>query len=148
MPTVLYVILIEEDSTWRWCFCLTALWNFVSMVGIFFCYRPPPRHNVEGLTTGDILKRIDYMGAFLSIGGVTLFLVGLQAGGYQFPWTSGKVLGPLIPGAIMVILFPIWEWWGPHQYPMMPKEIFQGQRVVALAFGIVFIAGESHPCKS
>ena len=90
----------------------------------------------------DIIKRIDYMGAFLSIGGVTLFLVGLQAGGYQYPWTSGKVLGPLIVGILMIIAFPIWEWYGPHEYPMMPKAIFEGQRVVALAFGIVFIAGK------
>lgn len=41
----------------------------------------------------------------------------------------------------MIIALPIWEWYGPHQYPMMPKAIFQGQRVVALALGIVFIAG-------
>ena len=41
----------------------------------------------------------------------------------------------------MIIAFPIWEWYGPHEFPMMPKVIFEGQRVVALAFGIVFIAG-------
>lgn len=34
----------------------------------------------------DIIKRIDYFGAFLRIGGITLFLVGLQGGGYQYPW--------------------------------------------------------------
>jgi hypothetical protein len=89
----------------------------------------------------DTLKRIDYFGAFLSIGGVTLFLVGLQGGGYEYPWISGKVLGPLIVGLLMIIAFPIWEWFGPHEYPTMPRAIFQGQRVVALAFGIVFIAG-------
>ena len=142
MPQVLYTFLISENSTWRWCFCLTGLWNFIGLVGLVLCYHPPPRHNVDGLTRNDILKRIDYMGAFLSIGGVTLFLVGLQGGGYTAPWTSGKVLGPLIVGALMIIAFPIWEWYGPHQFPMMPREIFQGQRVVALAFGIVFIAGK------
>ena len=120
---------------------LTGGWNFVGLVGLVFFYHPPPRHNVDGLTYTDIIKRIDYFGAFLSIGGITLFLVGLQAGGYQYPWTTGRVLGPLIVGAFMIIAFPIWEWYGPHEYPMMPKAIFQGQRVVALAFGIVFIAG-------
>lgn len=143
MPQVLYTVLIVQHSTWRWCFCLTGLWNFVGFVGLIFCYKPPPRHNVDGLTTMDIVKRIDYVGAFLSIGGVTLFLVGLQAGGYQYPWTSGNTLGPLIPGALMIIAFPIWEWYGPHKYPMMPREIFQGQRVVALAYAIVFVAGKN-----
>lgn len=110
------------------------------MVGLFFCYRPPPRHNVDGMSKMDILKQIDYTGAFLSIGGVTLFLVGLQAGGYQFPWTSGKVLGPLIVGILMILGFIAWEVWGTKT-PMIPAEIFQGQRVVALALAIVFVAG-------
>lgn len=109
MPQVLYTVLITRASTWRWCFCLTGLWNFVGLVGLLLCYHPPPRHNVDGLSTTQILKRIDYVGTFLSIGGVTMFLVGLQAGGYQYPWISGKVLGPLIVGLIMIIAFPIWE---------------------------------------
>ena len=75
----------------------------------------------------DIAKRIDYFRAFLLIGGVTLFLVGLQAGGYQFSWTSGKMLGPLVVGGLMVIAFPIWEWYGLYPYPLMPRAIFQGQ---------------------
>lgn len=141
MPQVLYFILISRSS-WRWCFCLTGLWNFVGLVGLLLCYRPPPRHMVETLTRMDIFKRIDYVGALLSIGGVTLFLVGLQSGGYQYPWTSGRTLGPLIVGGLMLFGFGAWEAWGPHKYPMVPKSIFQGQRVVALAFGIVFVAGE------
>lgn len=141
MPQVLYTVLIVQSSTWRYCFLLTALWNFVGAVGLFFCYRPPPRHMHDGLSTMDIVKRIDWMGAFLSISGVTLFLIGLQAGGYQFAWTSGQTLGPLIVGAILIILFGVWEKWGPHQYPMVPAKIFKGQRVVALAYVTVFVAG-------
>jgi hypothetical protein len=141
MPQLLYVVLVTRASTWRYLFLITGLWNFIGLVGLLFCYHPPPRHNVEGLTTKDILRRIDYMGALLSIGGVTLFLVGLQAGGYQFPWTSGKVLGPLISGLVMLVAFPLWEWLGPHDYPMVPRDLFKGQRVVALAFAIVFVAG-------
>lgn len=88
-----------------------------------------------------IAAKIDYVGAFLSISGVTLFLVGLQAGGYQFPWTSAKVLAPLIIGLLLILLFPAWEIWGAKN-PMVPSVIFKGQRVVALAFAIVFVAGK------
>ena len=109
MPQVLYFILIEKYSTWRYCFLLCGLWNLVGLVGLVFCYHPPPRHNIGNLTKKDILARIDYIGAFLSIGGVTLFLVGLQAGGYTHPWTSGMTLGPLISGGLMLVAFCLWE---------------------------------------
>ncbi|CAK1367690.1 unnamed protein product [Cercospora beticola] len=142
MPQLLYTILIVRSSTWRYCFLLCGLWNLVGMVGLVFCYKPPPRPNAEGLTKMQILARIDWVGAFLSIVGITLFLVGLQAGGYPHPWTSAPVLGPLIVGAITTfVAFPLWEVYGKHPFPMVPGKIFKGQRVVALAYVIVFIAG-------
>ena len=116
-------------------------WNFIGFLGLVFCYHPPPRHYVDGMSSMDILKQIDYMGAFLSFGGVALFLVGLQAGGYQYPWRSGRVLGPLISGIIMILAFPIWEWKGTKK-PMVPADIFRGQKVVAISLIVVFIAGE------
>lgn len=65
-----------------------------------------------------------------------------EAGGYEYPWTSGKVLGPLIVGILMLFFaFPAWEIWGTSK-PMVPRQIFEGQRVVALALIIVFIAGK------
>ena len=162
MPAVLYVVLCQQAGTWRYtckhdlfASCETSLyanplrltvaicggWNFIGLIGIVLCYRPPKREMAKGLTTAEVFKRIDYVGAFLSIGGVTLFLVGLQAGGYQYKWTDGRVLGPLISGILLLIAFPAWEVWGPHEYPMVPAAIFRGQRTVGLAFAIVFIAG-------
>jgi Fungal trichothecene efflux pump (TRI12) len=44
-------------------------------------YHPPPRVNSVGLTKRQILMRIDYVGAVLSITGFVLFLVGLNWGG-------------------------------------------------------------------
>ena len=140
MPSVIYVLQLQADDSWRWSMLIVALWNLVGLVGLFFCYKPPHRHNVENLTRSDILKRIDYVGAFLSIGGVAIFITGLQLGGYEYPWTSGKVLGPLIVGLIMILAFPAWEVYGT-KYPMVPWAIFKGQRVVALALVIVFIGG-------
>lgn len=78
MPYLIYIQQVQEHSTWRWVFCIAAVWNFIGMIGILFCYKPPPRHNVDGMSRSAILRQIDYIGAFLSISGVTLFLVGLQ----------------------------------------------------------------------
>jgi len=144
LPFIPYLIYIQElqlHATWRWAFLIVGVWNFLGFVGLIFCYHPPPRHNVDGLSSMDILKEIDYVGALLSIGGVALFLVGLQAGGYQYAWSDAKVLGPLIVGLVMILVFPFWEWKGT-KHPMVPWQIFEGQSVVALSLAIVFVAGK------
>lgn len=80
MPYLIYIEQLQEHASWRWIFCIAGVWNFVGLVGITLCYKPPPRHNVDGMSRSAILRQIDYIGGFLSIVGVTLFLVGLQVG--------------------------------------------------------------------
>lgn len=46
-------------------------------------YWPPPRVNSRELSKLQILGRIDYIGAVLSVGGFALFLLGISWGGYQ-----------------------------------------------------------------
>lgn len=87
-----------------------------------------------------IIKRIDFVGGFLSIVGLVLFLVALQAGGYTHPWTSAYVLCTLLIGLGMLVVWIIYEW-KFAKYPMVPKELFMGQRVVGLSFAVAFVAG-------
>lgn len=140
IPYILYIGELVTHSTWRWALGIAAIWNGVGTIGIFLAYHPPPRHNVDGLTSKEIFKRIDYGGAFLSISGVTLFLTGLQYGGYQVEWVSATALVPLILGAILIVAFVVYELTVPR-YPMVPSQIFKGQRVVAIAYIVVFLAG-------
>lgn len=87
-----------------------------------------------------IIKRIDFLGGFLSITGLVLFLVALQAGGYSHPWKSAYVLCTLLIGLALIFTWVVYEA-KFAKYPMVPKELFMGQRVVALAFGVAFVAG-------
>lgn len=67
-------------------------------------------------------------------------LVALQSGGYTHPWSSGYVLGTLIVGIVLIIAFVIWEW-KVAKLPIVPKELFQGQKIVGITFLLVFVAG-------
>jgi len=67
-------------------------------------------------------------------------LVGLQAGGYDVPWVSGRALGPLIVGILLIIAFIAWEWKGAKR-PIIPREIFTGQRAVGVSFFAAFVGG-------
>ncbi|KAH0829233.1 putative major facilitator superfamily transporter [Fonsecaea pedrosoi] len=126
--------------TWRWTQWIALIWNGVVFLGLLTTYFPKAHPRLEGMSKQQILKRIDYLGAILSVVGITLFLVALQSGGYTHPWASGYVLAQLIIGILLIIAWVIWEWkYAPH--PMIPRELYQGQRVVALTFLVAFVAG-------
>ena len=82
-PSVLWAELIQAASSWRWVGAFVAGWNFVGLVLLALFYNPPPRPNSHGHSKREILKRVDYVGAVLSICGVTCFLMGLQWGAQQ-----------------------------------------------------------------
>lgn len=67
-------------------------------------------------------------------------LIGLQSGGYSHPWVSAYVLCTLIIGILLIFAFVIWEWRFARN-PMVPKELFEGQSIVALIYLVAFISG-------
>lgn len=98
-PSVLWGQLIASHAGWRYCGALCGAWAAVGFVMTAVFYFPPPRVNSQGLTRKQILGQIDYIGGFLSVSGMILFMAGeckvflggvcqltskgLQWGGYQ-----------------------------------------------------------------
>lgn len=139
-PSVLWGQLIASHSSWRYCGALCGAWAAVGFIMTAIFYFPPPRVNSQGLTKKEILGQIDYVGGFLSISGMLLFMAGLQWGGYQYPWKSAHVLAPLLLGAFLIIAFVVWEMKGA-KHPMFPGRLKQNPRILALTLVITFISG-------
>ncbi|OCT44607.1 putative major facilitator superfamily transporter [Cladophialophora carrionii] len=140
-PYVLYSQLLSAHATWRWGLWITVIYNGVFFGGVLLFYFPDSHILRKGtLSRAEIAKRIDYVGAVLSITGVILFLVALQSGGSSHPWKSAYVLCMLFIGAALIAGFVVWEWKGAT-YPMVPKDLFAGQRVVAIALAVAFVSG-------
>lgn len=139
-PSVLWGQLIAYYSTWRWIGLICGIWNTIGLVMTVVFYYPPPRVNSIGLSRREILAQIDYVGGFLSIFGMILFMAGMQWGGYQYSWGSAHVLAPLVLGAVMLIGFGLWETYGA-KYPMFPKRLRQDPRILGLTLVITFISG-------
>ncbi|KAK1043777.1 hypothetical protein LTR74_018395 [Friedmanniomyces endolithicus] len=139
-PWPLYTQLLANYSTWRWGLWITLIYNGIAVAGIAIFYFPESNLRGYGLSKSQIIKRLDIGGAFLSISGLTLFLVGLTAGGYNRPWSSAYVLCTLIIGFALMAAFVVWEW-KIAKVPMIPRELFAGQRIVAMAYIVAFIAG-------
>ena len=82
-PSVLWAQLIAANGGWRYCGVLCGVWAAVGLILTIFFYFPPPRVNSQGLSKMEVFKQIDFVGGFLSIVGMLLFMAGLQWGGYQ-----------------------------------------------------------------
>jgi hypothetical protein len=139
-PYVMYSELLSTYVTWRWGPWISLIYNGITGIGLAVTYFPHAHVRAEGFTKREILKRIDFLGAFLSITGLTLFLVALQAGGYTHPWTSAYVICTLLIGFATIAAWIGWEWKGTI-HPMVPMELFKGQHVVSLAYAVAFVAG-------
>ncbi|MCJ1304667.1 hypothetical protein MMC08_007480 [Hypocenomyce scalaris] len=139
-PSVLWGQLIASHAGWRYIGLLCGVWAAVGLFTTLFFYFPPPRVNSQGLTKKEVISRIDFVGGFLSIVGMILFMAGLQWGGYQYSWKSAHVLVPLLLGALLLIGFVVWEIKGT-KYPMFPSRLKQEPRILAMTLVITFISG-------
>jgi hypothetical protein len=82
-PSVLWAQFIAYYSNWRYVGALCGAWSGFGLLITVFFYFPPPRTNSLGLSRREIIGRIDFVGGFLSITGLIIFLAGLQWGGYM-----------------------------------------------------------------
>lgn len=73
-PSVLYAQLISYHSNWRYCCLFAGVWALAGLLCTAFFYFPPPRPNSMGRTRQQILREIDYIGGFISITGMIVFL--------------------------------------------------------------------------
>ncbi|KAI4605875.1 hypothetical protein J4E80_010408 [Alternaria sp. BMP 0032] len=130
----------QSPGAWRWIGMWCGLWAFIGLVLTFVFYHPPPRVNSVGMSRREVLAQIDYIGGFLSVAGMILFMMGMQWGGYQYKWSSAHVLAPLILGVAFLVAFVFWEAYGA-KHPMFPKRLRQEPRILGLTLVITFISG-------
>ena len=83
VPSTLYAQLIAQRSSWRYVGIFVGVWNFLGLLLVVLVYKPPPRVNAQGLSRMEIIRRIDYIGGFLSTAGVMCFMMGMQWGATQ-----------------------------------------------------------------
>ncbi|EEU35375.1 uncharacterized protein NECHADRAFT_42708 [Fusarium vanettenii 77-13-4] len=109
---------------WRVGFYIGGGLYALSFIALALFYRPMPRPNPEGFSFKQRLLKIDWLGVVLACSGLTLFLVGINYGDNPYEWTSEIVLGTMIPGALLLVMFGLWEWKGTST-GILPHAVFK-----------------------
>lgn len=84
-PSPLWAQFIAKESNWRFNGFLIGAWNIVGLILVLVGYKDPAQ---RPRPAKEILGEVDYIGGFFSVGGVTLFMMGLQWGARQVRWSS------------------------------------------------------------
>ncbi|KAL3443172.1 major facilitator superfamily domain-containing protein [Aspergillus insuetus] len=127
-----------EFDGWRVGFYIGAAYWTATGICVAFLYHPMVR-DMENLSVRQRLQNLDWVGMALVSSGITFFLVGLNYGGNPYSWTSGIVLGCMLPGIALCIGFGLWEWKGTD-HGILPHRLF-GDRNYPLAIYVRIVGG-------
>ncbi|KAH7070919.1 major facilitator superfamily domain-containing protein [Paraphoma chrysanthemicola] len=133
---------LTEHASWRWCFHINYPFCAIALIIATAFVR---LNAVEQLTLAQKLKRTDWIGAALFVGGMTSLLVGISWGGIQFPWKSAATLAPIVVGLCGVVVF---VWWQHFAKPrsLLPMSVFYSWSAIAafycaLVNGLILFTG-------
>jgi hypothetical protein len=123
---------VLAEHNWRWCFYINLPICAV-VLPILVIFLRIRHHKV---TWSQIFTRVDWIGNLMFIGSITAILLGLVYGGTVYPWSSARVVIPLIIGGIGWLSFHLYETKCKH--PCVPPRVF-ANRTSSAAFYMIFI---------
>ncbi|KAK2737750.1 hypothetical protein FQN57_007397 [Myotisia sp. PD_48] len=98
---------LVEHASWRWIYYIYIISSSISLIlYVLFYY---PKEAAREFNKWEQTKNLDFVGMILLAAGLVLFILGIMTGGSPYPWTSAKVLGMIISGAVCLIALIFWE---------------------------------------
>lgn len=121
---------IVDITSWRWIFYINLPVGAVSLLIMFFFLNVQYRSD---LSMVDRMKRIDFMGNAILIGGSTSMLIALTYAGTRYPWSSWRTLLPLLLGSLSFLAFGAFEAsrLAPLE-PVMPPRLFSNRTSIII----------------
>lgn len=111
----------QHGEAWRWLFYAPAIAVAFSFAGLYLFYFPPK--HPRGLPFDQALRELDYVGAILFISPATLILTGIVYT-TTLPSSNPKVIGTLVSGFCLLVVFALYETFAPLKQPLTPTHVF------------------------
>lgn len=127
--------LIVEHTSWRWVFYLNVPIGGAAMVTLFTFLRVKSDQTPDYLMR---LKRIDWFGNIVFVLSMVSVLIALSWSGSRYPWSSFRVIVPLVMGFFGFAVFVLYEASEYCVNPTMPLHLFSN-RTSGTAFGLTFL---------
>ncbi|KXX79714.1 Vacuolar basic amino acid transporter 5 [Madurella mycetomatis] len=124
---------ISDNTTWRWIFWLNVPGATLAVL-LLSIFMESPKSSKEIRRS---LKSMDVLGALLSLAWAIPLIFALQEGGQAYPWNGGVIIGTLVAGIAMLLLFAAWQVWTYRRGTidtLLPMGLFKRPKV-ALVFG-------------
>lgn len=119
--------LIVQHSNWRWVFYLNLPVGGVALGLLFCCLHVKSKKEP---TLAMSLGKIDWTGNALFVTAVSSTLIGLGWAGAVYPWSSFRVIVPLVLGLLGLGAFLVLEKFVAE--PMVPLRLFSNRTLVAV----------------
>ncbi|KAF2733064.1 fungal trichothecene efflux pump [Polyplosphaeria fusca] len=133
-PIIARVFIQNTAAGWRWSYYLGIILSGITIILYQFLYHPPTydQLHVHGKTRWQQFKELDFVGIFLFVAGVIIFLIGLSWGGTAYPWKSAAVICAIVLGALTLVAFALYEAYIFKGQPLMPPRLFKKIEFVAV----------------
>ncbi|KAF2265002.1 MFS general substrate transporter [Lojkania enalia] len=125
-----------NHSTWRWCFYINVPIGGFGLVLATLLLR---LKNPRPATWKAALLRVDALGNAIFIAASCSILVGLTMGGQIYPWSSFRVIVPIVLGVVGWGIFAVHQSSPICKEPTMPPVLFSNRTAVT-GFLLVFIS--------
>ncbi|KAB2100782.1 hypothetical protein AG0111_0g10987 [Alternaria gaisen] len=139
--------MIADRTTWRWIFFINGPVIGVAMIMLFYSM---PAFD-DGRTNLQRIRQLDIYGGIMSVCWPIPLIFALQEAGLSHTWGSGIIIGPLVAGVALLVLFGLYESWIQSQTqkaPIFPIHFLRNapmaltllsQFLLGFAFYVVFV---------
>lgn len=116
-----------STAGWRWVFWFTVPISVACVAQLWWLL---PQNKLSGNFL-DKVRKVDFMGSFLSLVAVVCILVPISGGGTYYSWRSALVIAMLTVGSVLAIIFLLVEW-RLATLPILPLQLFRVRNILII----------------
>ena len=93
----------------------------------------------DGRSNAERIRTLDGIGGILSVCWPIPLIFALQEAGILQPWSSGVIIGTLVAGIFLLILFGLYETWITYhtkKEPIFPIHFLQNPSMVIILLSV------------